>query len=589
MTFMRFKTRLLVAFWVVLFPALCAPAAYFYHSLQTAVFSQTQKNAIHHLDFVKWLMLQYAPFGDNEQLDKWCVEVGKNLGYRITVIREDGTVIADSAVAYAKVPSMENHAQREEIAAARKDGTGLGMRVSATIHRQLIYAATRIYPAGMKHPLYVRVAIPFSVIESRLADYGHHFWAFLAAIFLITLVVSYYLAQKLQAPVHQIIQRIRAIGAGDYSHRLIMDSGREFYKISAAMNDTADKIAAQMNVISEQKQELGAILENMREGVMLLDRDGRIKALNHPLAAIADCYPDCIGKRPLEIFLNPEIQAACDRVLTRDKEHTTVISLADDLYYEIYSVRIPEGAVMVFYDINERKRLDKIRQDFVANVSHELKTPLTSIRGYVETLITGRFSFSEEARSFLNTIAKNATQMSNIVDDLLELTRLQEKPFGDRLPAVNGKRCFLAAWETCRPVAEQKKIRLENRLPDDLNVAADENALIRVFKNLIDNAVRYSPEGKTITVSADPAENEIIFAIRDQGPGIPLMHQDRIFERFYRVDRERSRASGGTGLGLAICKNAVSGMGGRIWLESPPDGSSTGTVFFFSLPKVKTG
>ncbi len=587
MTFIRFKTRLLIAFWAVLFLALCLPAGYLYHSLETSVVKQTRENAVHHLSFVNWLMQKYAPFNDEKGLYTWCRQVGENLGYRITVIAEDGTVTADSAVPYADIPTLENHAQREEIAAARKGGIAVSIRVSSTVHRRMIYAATRIFPPEMKKPLYLRLAMPVSAMESRLAGYSHHFWEVLAIIFLLTLLVSYYLAHKLESPVQQIIERIQAVGAGDYSHRFIMDSGREFYQISTSMNDMADRIKTQLNVISEQKQELEAIIENMREGIMLLDGTGRIKAINRTLAAIADCHMDCFGKRPLEVFLSPEIQTACDRVLNDVKEYTTLISLDDDMHYEIYSVRIPEGAVMVFYDINERKRLDKIRQDFVANVSHELKTPLTSIKGYVETLITGGFSFPDEVRSFLDTIMKNANQMSNIVNDLLELTRLQEKPFGPKLPPVNAKSCFLAAWETCLPLAEQKEIIMNDRLTGDLTVAADENALVRVFRNLIDNAIRYTPVGKTITVFAMPGEKEIVFALQDEGLGIPAVHQSRIFERFYRVDKERSRASGGTGLGLAICKNAISGMGGRIWVKSPPDNATSGTIFYFSLPKAK--
>jgi two-component system phosphate regulon sensor histidine kinase PhoR len=432
----------------------------------------------------------------------------------------------------------------------------------------------------------LRAAYPVSSVDARLQTYTGRFWLALAAILTLTFGLSIYLARKLEQPIYRIMDRLKGIARGDFSHQYIMDAGDEFYQLSTTLNETADRISEQMEVISEQNREMEAIIENMREGVMLIDKAGRIKAINQAMGKIAECRLSCIGKRPLEAFLNSEVQAACDKILQGMAEYNVALKMDEERFYDMYAVKIAEnGALIVFYDVSEQRRLEKIRRDFVANVSHELKTPLTSIKGYVETLLSTGFSMDDQARSFLGTIEKNTIQMTGIVNDLLQLTRLQEKPMDLAIKPVKAGPLFEKAWEACRPAAEQKQIRIDNRLPPDLSANADPAALTRVFGNLADNAIRYSPQGGTITVSAQTTDTEVIFSIRDQGPGIAPKHRERIFERFYRVDRERSRASGGTGLGLSICKYAVSAMNGRIWVQSPPGGAQTGSEFFFTLPR----
>jgi two-component system phosphate regulon sensor histidine kinase PhoR len=244
--------------------------------------------------------------------------------------------------------------------------------------------------------------------------------------------------------------------------------------------------------------------------------------------------------------------------------------------------------VVVFHDISELVRLEKVRQDFVANVSHELRTPLTSIKGYAETLMDKNFRASPDAESFIKTILKNANQMSNIVNDLLELTKQQQKHQEQlALGPVDAAESFANAWETCMPMANEKKIQVVNELPAPLTVYAEPNSLTQVFRNLLDNAIRHSRENTTVTVFTIDKSDHFLFGIQDEGPGIAQRHQKRVFERFYRVDKERSRASGGTGLGLAICRHAVRSMGGDIWVKSPPDGRSKGSVFYFTLNKDK--
>jgi len=582
----HFRTRLLLAFWLILIPALCVPAFYIFKTLEHELLSEAKANAFHQLDLSHWLVGQQAPFTDDKAMDQWITRLGEKLNYRITLVRSNGQVLADSAVPYSEVPEMESHVYREEIMGARKEGIAQSIRYSTTLKRKMIYAARPLaLPAYPK--AFIRVAVPISKLESKLSFYANRFWFSLGAIFLLTLLASFLLARRLETPINKVIQAAREIGEGNLDKRLELEHGPEFKELSTCVNQMADKIQHNIEMITEQKQELEAVLEGMQEGVMLLDKTGRIKSTNRALTGIARCVPSCIGYRPMEVFLNPEIQTACNDVIAGKQPESLRVPIDSELIYEVNLVKIPGGgAVAVFHDISELLRLEKVRQDFVANVSHELRTPLTSIKGYAETLMDPKLRASKDGESFIQTILKNANQMSNIVNDLLELTRQQQKQQEPlELSPVDAAQCFQAAWETCLPMAGEKQIQVINQLDGPVVVQADVNSLTQVFRNLLDNAIRHTSANTSVTVFAIDKSDHFVFAVRDEGPGIAARHQKRLFERFYRVDKERSRASGGTGLGLAICRHAVKSMNGDIWVQSPPEGRDKGSVFFFTLKK----
>jgi len=576
----RFRTKLVVSFWGMLIIALCIPAYYMYETLEKEILREATANSFTQLHLVQWLLQHQPPFDEVKALDHWCKAFGERSHYRITLISAAGRVIADSDVPFEEISSLDSHADREEVLGARKQEKASSIRYSTTLNHKLIYAAQRISlpqaPAAV-----LRVAIPLSTVETRLAYFADRFWLILAVFFLFAAALSFFLAKRLETPIRKIIATAGSIGEGNYHERIDIESGPEFSQLSACINEMTDKIQQHINKISRQSQELEAVFEGMQEGVMLLDENGRIKAANEALSLLARCEPSCTGRRPMEVFLNPEIQAACEEVLQGKPYLRLTVSMDNRSVQEINLVRIPDGgAVVVFHDISELVRLERVRRDFVANVSHELRTPLTSIKGYAETLMNKGFKVDETAGSFLQTIHKNATQMSNIVNDLLELTRMEtEKQHPSELTPVNAFSCLSMAWETCMPMSKDKNIQLVNRLSNVAKVKAEENALLLVFRNLLDNAVRYSPENTHIYVFVKDQPDQVVFGVQDEGPGIAKEHQDRVFERFYRVDKERSRASGGTGLGLAICRHAVLSMGGDIWVQSPPDGA----LFFIFL------
>lgn len=583
----RFRTQLLLYFWLILIIALFLPALHLYRSMESEIIQEATDNAFTQLDFVSWMLSAQSPFDGDAELDQWVTALGKNLKYRITLISWGGRVIADSDVDYSGLSGMDSHAEREEFVGTVQKGKSSSVRYSTTLDRNLIYAAqaVNILPYNK---VVLRVAMPLSRVEARLGAIADRFWLILGLVLALTGILNYILARNLETPIRQITQATRRIGGGDYNERIDIAAPVEFDELSSCINDMTDKIRRHIEKIDQQKNEFEAVFEGMQEGVMLLDQGGHIKASNNALALIARCMPTCHGHRPMEVFLNPEIQKACDDVLA-GKDHIQLKAAIDaETIYEVNVVRIPSGgAVAVFHDISELVHLEKVRQDFVANVSHELRTPLTSIKGYAETLLDPKMRSAETMESFLGTILKNANQMTNIVNDLLELTKLQSR---DRpalaLTEINASTCFAAAEETCRIISQEKNIRLVNRMPEIIPVIAEENALVMIFRNLLDNAIRHSDAGTTITGGVSDVNGMATFAIEDEGPGIPLRHQKRIFERFYRIDKERSRASGGTGLGLAICRHATKAMGGDIWVESPPPGKTRGSVFFVTLKKT---
>jgi two-component system, OmpR family, phosphate regulon sensor histidine kinase PhoR len=583
----RFRTKLLLYFWLILIMAMGMPAYYIYHALEKEVLHEAAQNAFAQLDLVDWMVHQHEPFEDMKQLNAWCTELGRKLNYRITLISANGKVISDSSVPFDEISNLENHADRPEFINARQHGKASSIRYSVTVKRKMMYAAKTIQSAVISDGV-LRVSIPLSQVEGRLAYFAHRFWVILMMFLLITGFLNYLLARNVEAPIQRIIHSLRSIGNGKYDEYVDIDAGFEFFELSTGINEMTSKIRQNIAMISQQKQELEAVLEGMQEGVMLLDMSGKIKASNEALSLLARCVPTCVGHRPLEVFLTPEIQAACDAVLNGEPHVQLRVSIDAETIYEVNVVSIPSGgAVAVFHDISELIRLEKVRQDFVANVSHELRTPLTSIKGYAEILLDKKMNLSETAEKFMQTILRNANQMSNIVNDLLELTKLQQKDHHTlQLSSINAISCFNAAWETCLPMASEKGIHLKSTLPESAMVMGEENALIQVFRNLLDNAIRHSDPNTTIAILLGSKNGKILFGIEDQGPGIPKRHQKRIFERFYRVDKERSRASGGTGLGLAICRHAVLSMNGEIWVESPPDQKENGSVFFFTLDKA---
>jgi two-component system, OmpR family, phosphate regulon sensor histidine kinase PhoR len=588
-----FRSRLLLSFWVIVFLALLLPLLYYRSTLGREIMSEARASALQRLNLVHWLLLQQHAFPDAEHLQRWVEKLGPQLGARITYVNEAGTVMADSEVPSSQIPALPNHASRPEIIQAMQETIGFQIRHSSTVEKDLIYAATRIGALGPIAAGVVRVAMPVSGVKARLDSLSRNFVLIMALTLVATVLVSYILVRQLEAPLRKMIGTAEAIGAGDYGQRIRFYPGKEFVPLAESINEMAKRIHSHIETITEQKEQLEAILNGMSEGVMVLDGPGKIRTVNHALTAILPGVREFIGRRPLEVIRSAELQQACDELLSGTAAEAGTRSLeitpGPGRVFGVNLVRFHHhpgevGAIVVFHDISTLKRLEKVRQDFVANVSHELRTPLTSIRGYAETLLSQAQAEPGPTVSFLQTILRNAMHMSKMVDDLLQLARLDSRRKPEALPTIDATEAVSAAWKVCDPQASAKDVRLENLLPKaGIRVKANFDELVQVFRNILENAVRYSPAGSLITVSSKRNGDPVTFVVTDDGPGIPLYDQERIFERFYRVEKDRSDGSGSTGLGLAICRHIILNHGGAIWVESPPEGKSKGSAFMFTL------
>jgi two-component system phosphate regulon sensor histidine kinase PhoR len=592
---LSFRSRLLLSFWGVIFLALLLPSIYYRQTLSQDIEADTRSQAKLQLNLAYWLLSQKQPFQNAQLLQEWCKSLGGQLGTRITYVAEDGKVIADSQVSLAKIPSLDNHANRPEIIQAFNEDLGTSTRYSTTLGRDLIYAARRIDRAGSIPAGVIRVAVPVLDVKKILDRLSKNFLFIIVATFGATIVISYILVRQLEAPVRSMISAAEAIWSGDYQKRILIFPGQEFSPLAQAINQMAESIETNIQTITEQKQQLEAILNGMTEGVMVLDSRGKIKTTNEALGKIIPDLPTSMGRRPLEVIRSHELQKACDQVISGTygrKSQPLRLEIILDMgrVFDVNIVQLGDreegiGAIVVFHDISELKRLEKVRQDFVANVSHELRTPLTSIKGYAETLMTEGGGGSGSAGDFLEIILKHANHMSKMVDDLLQLARLEARQQPPEAVSANAVDALNSAWKACASLAGEKDMRLENLLPEKvLLVRADIEQLEQVFRNLLENAVKYGPPGGRVTVSSESGSGMMTFQVRDEGAGIPIQDQTRIFERFYRVEKDRTNHKGSTGLGLAICRHIIQNHGGKIWLESPPQGETTGSAFFFTLP-----
>jgi two-component system phosphate regulon sensor histidine kinase PhoR len=595
---LSFRSRLLLSFWGVLFLALLLPSLYYRQILSADIEADTRANAVRQLNLAYWLSSQEQPFKTVASLQQWCKTLGDHLEIRITFVAADGTVLADSKVAFSRVPAMDNHANRPEIIQAYKEELGTSSRYSTTLGRHLIYAAREIDARGIIPSGVIRVAVPFSEVRKRLDNLSKNFIFIIVLTFSATIFLSYLLVRQLEIPIQRMIRAAEAIESGDYRERIRRYPGKEFSPLAQAINQMAERIDDHIKTITEQKQQLGAILDGMSEGVMVLDSNGKIKTTNKALSIIIPDLSTALGRRPLEVVRSHELQRACDQVISGDHESELQplrleIFLGPGRVFEVNIVQLGcqeegIGAIVVFHDISELKRLEKVRRDFVANVSHELRTPLTSIKGYAETILTEGSEDSESAREFLEIILKHSNHMSNMVDDLLQLARLEAREQSIEFKSVNAVDALNSAWLDCSSLAGERSINLENLLPEEgVLVRADSEQLEQVFRNLLENAIKYGPLGGTVTIACDFDPVMATFQVTDQGPGIPIQDQPRIFERFYQVEKDRANHNDSTGLGLAICRHIIQNHGGRIWVESPPQGETRGSAFFFTLPLVR--
>lgn len=528
---------------------------------------------------------QAAASGDLDDiaaLDRLADHLGATAHGRVTIVRRDGTVLGDSAVALEALARMENHAARPEIARALAASEGFGMRLSRTVQERLMYVAVPIERAGRVVGA-ARISVPLDRIDALVGDLRKTLAAAALVALAVAAVLSWLAAQLVSRNVRALTAAARGMAAGNLALRTRIAGHDEVATLGRALDQLAASLSSTLEALRAERDLLERILLGMAEGVLVVGADGRIVMMNAALKAMLLVTGDPEGRNVLHVIRNADLSEMLDRARageTPEREielgglrPRRVLMRTRALAHE------PGSVLAVLVDLTELRRLESVRRDFVANASHELRSPLTSIRAAAETLETAGDD-PESARRFIELIVRNAERLQNLVDDLLELSRIESRAVALRPEALDLDAIAERAVAQHLPRAQQKRITLAYE-PGMPSVRADRRALEQVLGNLIDNALKYCAEGASVRVAAAAENGRVRVSVADNGPGIARPHLERIFERFYRVDAGRSRELGSTGLGLAIVKHLVEAMDGTVAVDSRVGAGST---FSFTLP-----
>ena len=510
-------------------------------------------------------------------------------GARLTVLRADGTVVADS---HMDPGEMGNHLKRPEIVMALANGEGSSERESGSLGKPYSYFALAV--PSKDQPLgFVRCAIPLEEIDTRLRRLRNVILLGGGATSLLAVILALYLTRRFTAPLTAMTESAESIARGEYGHLAQFAGTDEIGRLSQAFETMTTQLEERLSTITNDRNKLLAILASMVEGVIAVNRDERVVHMNQVAGAMLDVVPEqCLGKRIWEVTRVRPVCEILDAALRTQADSAGECSIAGEsspsaatrsLELRASVLRDGDGelagAVLVLHDVTSLRKLESMRRDFVANVSHELKTPLTAIRGMVETMLDDERMPEDTRTRFLERTREQSSRLSALVVDLLTLARIESNETVVERRALDMRGVVRESLARYRAEAGAKSIHLGAVLPDvPVIVHADEESLRQIIDNLLDNACKYTLAGGRVDARLSCDGGEVLFEVKDTGIGIEVRDQARVFERFYRVDKARSRELGGTGLGLAIVKHLTLTLGGRVSVESSPGRGSTFAV-----------
>ncbi|MFZ7112321.1 MAG: two-component system histidine kinase PnpS [Desulfatiglandales bacterium] len=579
----------------LLITLVCLVAATWFasHSLRKSFLSQNAADLEARARLLEDQIIERLDPLDASGIDRLCKRIGARVSTRMTVILPSGKVVGDSREDPTK---MDNHMDRPEVMKALKGETGVStMRYSSTLEEEMMYVGVPLDRDGKRVGV-VRMSVPFLALDEAVRDVEIRIalWGLLIAIF--AAVLSLWVSRRISRPLEEMKRGAERFARGRLDHRLPVPGTEEMRGLAVAMNQMAGQLSERMSTVIRQRGELEAVLSSMVEGVIGVDLEEHVIVMNDAAAGIFGCRrEEAQGRSIQEVVRNPELQAFVKTALSSGEpvEEDILVYSRDERVLSGCGMVLVDGkgmragALIVLNDVTRLRRLENIRKDFVANVSHEIKTPITAIRGFVETLRDSGERTPEETERFLGIIHKHVHRLEAIVEDLMSLSRIEQEAEREEILLSEGRlqTVLQTAVQICEGRAEEKKIAIELSCPPDMTALIDPPLLEQAVANLLDNAVKYSGEESAVHVEALGTDHEVIIRVRDQGRGIEKEHLPRIFERFYRVDKARSRKMGGTGLGLAIVKHIVEAHKGRVEVESI---LGRGSTFSIILPRPNT-
>ncbi len=539
-------------------------------------------------------------------LQNLVIDSGRASGTRITVILPDGTVVADT---YEDPAVMDNHRMRPEIDIAFSGRTGRSMRFSNTLGERLLYVAIPLHfsdaagqgqAAAGQNLAVLRMSMPVTAIDAALRDIRLKVGVGTMVAIIGAFVITYLVSKNISRPLEDMTRGAEQYARGNFSQRMLLSqkksASKEIASLAAAMDQMAGQLDDKINTIISQRNQLEAVFSSMVEAVIAVDREERIISINDAAAKMFGVDRRLAeGRLIQEAIRNVSLQEQVERILKSGVSFEDEIILESvnkgATYLQTNAVSLQggddqaAGALIVLNDITRLRKLESMRSDFVANVSHELKTPITSIRGYVETLLDGALDDREDSEKFLDIVLRQSGQLEEIIDDLLALSRIERHAYDGEISfaEANLKAVLEEALGICTSKAADNGVEIVLDCPEDLTLTLNQTLLEQAVVNLLINAVTYSESGQQVIVQAletetGPRGGQVEISVIDHGIGIAEEHLPRLFERFYRSDRARSRKAGGTGLGLAIVKHIVQAHHGRVAVQSTLGKGSTFTI-----------
>jgi len=526
---------------------------------------------------------------DPARVDAVCDRMGRRTQTRYTVVRPSGIVIGDSEEDPA---AMENHADRPEIRSALQRRTGRSTRYSATLECRMMYVAVPFIADGDRLQGVVRASMPLSDIEAAGAALRQRVWLAFGSVLLMAAGVSLFLSRRIARPIADMRDAASELSKRRFDLRLPSPHCREMQGLADAVNRLASDLHARITELTTERNQRNAMFASMREAVLALDARGRLVFANRAAGTILGVDTgDSLGRHLSELIRNEELFFLVDAAERSDESAQGDIPLRDarQSVLRAHATALVDadgarsGTLLVLDDVTETRRLQQVRRDFVTNVSHELKTPITSIAGFADTLLDGAVKDPADTERFLKIIAKQARNLTAVIDDLFTLASLEApgQQRALRLEEQTALSVLRRAVEVCEPDAQAKGIAIRIRCPADLRARMHPGLIEQAVVNLLRNAIEYSEEGGSVEIDAQRRDGELRISVQDHGCGIPAHHRQRVFERFYRVDKGRSRRAGGTGLGLAIVKHITAVHGGRAEIASR---TGEGTTVSLVLP-----